>query len=118
MFFSQLAEQAGYRIDAAQFAPGSPLRDEFVQARFHSQDTGRNDRLAAVLGKAITPLGRDASASRMSDNVVADALRASFPMSAKAAVRSSPKPGASIPGRSSAQRRDRGRTDTGRGGRD
>lgn len=55
VFFSQLAEQAGYRIDPAQFAPGSPLRDEFVQARFHSQDTGRNDRLAAVLAKAIVP---------------------------------------------------------------
>lgn len=118
VFFAQLAEQAGYRIDTAAFAPGSPLRDEFVQARFHSQDTGRNDRLAAVLGKAITPLGRDASASRMSDNGVADALRASFPMSAQAAARSAPKPGASTPGRSSAQRPDRGRTDTGRGGRD
>ncbi len=56
VFFSQLAEQAGYRIDAAQFAPGAPLCDEFVQARFHSQDTGRNDRLAAVLGQAIAPI--------------------------------------------------------------
>ena len=40
VFFSQLAEQAGYAIDTAVFAPGSPLRDEFVQARFASQDTG------------------------------------------------------------------------------
>ncbi|WP_323743001.1 MULTISPECIES: Fic/DOC family protein [unclassified Rathayibacter] len=118
VFFSQLAEQAGYRIDAAQFAPGSPLRDEFVQARFHSQDTGRNDQLAAVLGKAITPLGRDASASRMSDNGVAEALRASFPLSAKSAVRSTPQPGTRAAERSSTQRPDRGRTDTGRGGRD
>ncbi len=55
VFFSQLAEQAGYRIDAAQFAPGAPLRDAFVQARFHSQDTGRNDRLAAVLGQVVVP---------------------------------------------------------------
>lgn len=40
VFYSQLAEQAGYRIDTAKFAPGAPLRDEFVRARFYSQDTG------------------------------------------------------------------------------
>ncbi|WP_412741216.1 Fic/DOC family protein [Krasilnikovia sp. MM14-A1259] len=57
VFFSQLAEQAGYRIDATQFAPGAPLRDEFVQARFHSQDYGRNDQLAQVLRKAVVPSG-------------------------------------------------------------
>lgn len=45
VFFSQLAEQAGYQIDTAAFAPGSPLCDEFVQARFHSQDKASNDRL-------------------------------------------------------------------------
>lgn len=56
VFYSQLAEQAGYRIDAAAFAPGAPLRDAFVQARFHSQDTGLNDQLASVLGQAIVPL--------------------------------------------------------------
>jgi cell filamentation protein len=55
VFFSQLAEQAGYRIDTEAFKVGSPLRDEFVQARFHSQDTGSNSRLAAVLSKAIEP---------------------------------------------------------------
>lgn len=54
VFFSQLAEQAGYQIDVRQFAPGASLRDEFVQARFHSQDTGSNDQLAVVLGNAIT----------------------------------------------------------------
>ncbi|RRD05161.1 cell filamentation protein Fic [Arachnia propionica] len=58
VFFSQLAEQAGYRIDTAQFMVGAPLRDEFVRARFHSQDTGHNDLLAAVLHKAITPSQR------------------------------------------------------------
>ena len=62
VFFSQLAQQAGYHIDTAAFAPGNPLRDEFVQARFYSQDTGRNDRLAAVLGKAITPISPSVSA--------------------------------------------------------
>lgn len=118
VFFSQLAEQAGYQLDTAAFAPGSPLRDEFVQARFHSQDTGRNDRLAAVLKQAITPLGRDASASRMSDNGVADALRASFPTSARAAVRQSPQQGTSGATRPTKQRPDRGRTGTGRSGRD
>jgi cell filamentation protein len=56
VFFSQLAEQAGYRIDTDAFKVGSPLRDEFVQARFHSQDTGSNTRLAAVLSKAIEPI--------------------------------------------------------------
>ena len=118
VFFSQLAEQAGYQIDTAAFAPGSPLRDEFVRARFHSQDTGRNNQLAAVLKKAITPLGRDASASRMSDNGVADALRVSFPTSARAAVRSTPQQGASGATRPPTQRPARGRTDTGRSGRD
>jgi cell filamentation protein len=54
VFFSELCEQAGYRLDTEAFRPGNPLRDEFVQARFYSQDTGRNDRLVEVLGKAIT----------------------------------------------------------------
>jgi cell filamentation protein len=56
VFFSQLAESAGYRIDTEAFKKGSPLRDEFVAARFHSQDTGSNTRLAAVLSKAIEPI--------------------------------------------------------------
>lgn len=118
VFFSQLAEQAGYRIDTAAFAPGSPLRDEFVQARFYSQDKASNDRLAAVLRKAITPLVRDASASQMMDSGVADALRASFPTNARGAVRSSPQQGASGATRPRTQRSIPGRTDTGRSGRD
>ena len=56
VFFSQLAEQAGYRIDAAQFAVGQPLRDEFVNARFFSQATGSNERLVDVLERAISPI--------------------------------------------------------------
>lgn len=91
VFYSQLAKQAGYHLDVAQFAPGSPLRDDFVQARFHSQDTGRNDRLAAVLGKAVTPLDRDASAAPAHDDD--SVLRASFPLSAKEATRSRPQTG-------------------------
>lgn len=55
VFFTQLAGHAGYLLDPALFAPGQPLREEFVWARFHNQATGRADRLAAVLDKAITP---------------------------------------------------------------
>ena len=53
VFFAQLCEQAGYTLDTLAFKMGSSLRDQFIQARFHSQDTGRNDRLAAVLRKVI-----------------------------------------------------------------
>ena len=53
VFFSQLSEQAGYHLDSEAFLIGNPLQEEFVQARFHSQDTGSNARLAAVLDKAI-----------------------------------------------------------------
>lgn len=71
VFFSQLAEQAGYRIDPARFAPGTALRDEFVKARFHSQDSGSNAMLAAVLAKAITtsPGGDSASTSAVASAV-------------------------------------------------
>jgi len=57
VFFSQLAEQAGYHVDTAPFKKGEPLRDEFVAARFHSQDSGSNARLVDVLSKAITEIG-------------------------------------------------------------
>jgi cell filamentation protein len=57
VFFHQLSENAGYRLDSAQFQAGAPLRDEFVNARFYNQATGRADRLATVLGKAIEPIG-------------------------------------------------------------
>lgn len=56
VFFRQLAEQAGYELDADAFAEGKPLRDEFVKARFEGQDTGYSDCLAEVLNKAIKPL--------------------------------------------------------------
>lgn len=90
VFFSQLAEQAGYRIDAAQFAPGAPLRDEFVQARFHSQDTGRNDRLAAVLGQAITPFDRGPQAVQPGAERGSGLWRASYPQAATEATRQPP----------------------------
>lgn len=109
VFFSQLAEQAGYRIDTAAFAPGEPLRDEFVQARFHSQDTGRNDRLAAVLGKAIRPLApaRDDAA------IQAAALsRMAFSRPAAEAVKKRSTDAAQRPatGRGRDQNEDRGRS--------
>lgn len=56
VFFSQLAENAGYRIDTSAFRMGARLGGEFVTARFRSQDSGRNDELAAVLAKVIEPL--------------------------------------------------------------
>ena len=56
VFFRQLAEQAGYELDADAFAEGKPLRDEFVKARFEGQDTGYSDCLTEVLNKAIKPL--------------------------------------------------------------
>ncbi|WP_431031224.1 Fic/DOC family protein [Plantibacter sp. RU18] len=75
VFFSQLAEQAGYRIDAAQFAVGQPLRDEFVNARFYSQATGSNGRLVSVLGRAIAPLVRPSLEQRIEDAVRRDVPR-------------------------------------------
>lgn len=56
VFFSCLAEQAGWRLEPTRFAPDAPGREELVAARFYSQATGRNDRLAAVLGHAVVPV--------------------------------------------------------------
>ncbi|PYY64426.1 cell filamentation protein Fic [Curtobacterium sp. MCPF17_003] len=53
VFFSQLAEHAGYRLDTEAFKIGAPLRDEFVWARFYSQATGDSSRLAGVLDRAL-----------------------------------------------------------------
>ena len=52
-FFSQLAHNAGFSLNPKAFAIGSPLRDEFVAARFYNQATTKTDRLAAVLAKAV-----------------------------------------------------------------
>lgn len=56
VFFSQLSEQAGWKLDPALFAPGTPGRDEFVAARFYSQATGSNQRLTTALRPAIVSL--------------------------------------------------------------
>lgn len=58
VFFSQLCEQAGWRIEESHFAPGTPGRDEFVAARFYSQATGSNERLAMLLTGEIVPRSR------------------------------------------------------------
>lgn len=52
-FFEQLCDRAGYTLHVERFKVGAPLREEFVDARFHNQDTGRIDRLTAVLQKGI-----------------------------------------------------------------
>ena len=56
VFFSQLSEQAGWKLDPALFASSTPACKEFVAARFYSQATGSNQRLAAALHPAIVPL--------------------------------------------------------------
>lgn len=53
VLLSQLCKQAGYDLNPEVFKVGMPLREEFIQARYHSQDTGDNSRLATVLDKAI-----------------------------------------------------------------
>lgn len=93
VFFSELCEQAGYRLDTEAFRVGNPLREEFVDARFHSQDTGRNDRLAAVLDKAITqpppPPGRGSGDGPTRGPSQGPALRAaSFPRAPSVTARS------------------------------
>lgn len=69
IFFEQLCRKAGYQIASERFAvrdeatmqreaaAGRPyLREAFVHARFYSQATGSNKRLAEVLDQAISPL--------------------------------------------------------------
>ncbi|MDO4259334.1 MAG: Fic family protein [Actinomycetaceae bacterium] len=56
VFFSQLSQQAGYYFPPDAFKMGSPLREAFINARFHSQDTGSNAQLAHVLDQVITPI--------------------------------------------------------------
>lgn len=67
-FFTQLCAEVGYRLGTDVFQARGPLRDAFVQARFHSQDLGSNAGLASVLDQAITvaprrPGSTDASRS-------------------------------------------------------
>lgn len=53
IFFREFIAHAGYRLDVQKLYRDADLRARFVAARFHSQDTGDNSRLAAVLGEMI-----------------------------------------------------------------
>lgn len=78
VFFSQLAEQAGYRLETDAFGIGNRLRDDFVEARFHSQATGSNDRLRVVLEQVVTTVPVQREAPSAIDEIrqrVAEALR-------------------------------------------
>lgn len=72
VFFSQLAEHAGYELRSDAFAVGKPLRDAFVEARYVGQDTGRSDRLAEVLSKAIKPLSSVAQDEPKASGIIVD----------------------------------------------
>lgn len=84
-FFTQLSKAAGYDLDTEALRPGRPLRDEFVAARFHGQDTGNNKPLAAVLGQVVTPSSAAAASPSRS------ALRPSYPRSANETLREAPR---------------------------
>lgn len=56
VYFTQLAERAGYDLDFARLAGGADLRADFVNARFHHLATGTADRLAAVIDNAVRPI--------------------------------------------------------------
>ena len=56
VFFGQLSEQAGYRLDASRFVYGSQLREDFINARYYAQATGNPERLVRALGQAIEPV--------------------------------------------------------------
>lgn len=52
VFFADLARNADYELPPAAFLE-SEIRDAFIAARFHSQDSGDNGKLAEVLGRII-----------------------------------------------------------------
>ncbi|TFC01467.1 cell filamentation protein Fic [Cryobacterium adonitolivorans] len=94
VFFSQLADNAGYKLDTEAFKMGSPLRDEFVAARFYNQATTKTDRLEAVLSKALEsrsishegPESASAQAMVLSPELqrIIDVNKRNFPTSATA----------------------------------
>lgn len=95
VFFHQLAEHAGYRLDTKTFQVGEPLRDRFVAARFYSQATGRSDRLAEVISEAITPLPQQLPARTTSyPMTITEALRTS---SFAAHEQPRPRPSTGVP---------------------
>lgn len=75
VFFSQLADHAGYRLDPEAFKNSSPLRDEFVAARFYNQATTRIDRLAEILSKVTAPVNNTERKASSSAELVERARR-------------------------------------------
>ena len=59
MFFEQLCQQAGDRLDVQRLAPQHPesVRDAFVDARYYFQLRGDATPLADVISKTISPIG-------------------------------------------------------------
>lgn len=52
VFFSNLARNAGYELKPSVFLDPE-IRDAFIAARFHSQDSGDNGKLAEVLARIV-----------------------------------------------------------------
>lgn len=52
VFFAELSRNAGYTLEPAVFLDPE-IRDSFVAARFHSQDTGDNFKLVALLDRIV-----------------------------------------------------------------
>ncbi|MCP1386648.1 Fic family protein [Corynebacterium sp. TA-R-1] len=52
VFFTQLTHNAGHQLNPAVFLDPE-IREAFIAARFHSQDSGDNAQLAEVLGKIV-----------------------------------------------------------------
>lgn len=60
-FFSLLSDAAGHYLDTSKLHWDSPLREEFIAARFHNLATADSTRLATVIGKMILPSRPDES---------------------------------------------------------
>ncbi|RLP84751.1 cell filamentation protein Fic [Mycetocola lacteus] len=61
VFFAQLIAHAGWNLNHSLFEPSNSFRDEFIRARFESQDSGSNISLAKVLDLAITSAPRSSN---------------------------------------------------------
>lgn len=53
VFFADLTRQAGHTLDPSAFLDPE-IRSHFVAARFHSQDTGDNTKLAELLDRIVS----------------------------------------------------------------
>lgn len=71
-FFKQLCDHCGYSLHPEAFVPSADLSVAFVHARFYAQATGVADKLAEVLGAAITLADQDRDSSQIATaNVLA-----------------------------------------------